>query len=166
MLNVQCLFLLPVVLPLQYKFGARTGVAPVLLGVIKMVLALVFGSSLLQLMQHFPKPLLGGMLLLSGVELASSARKQVDPRGCSLMLLTAAAILGLQDTGAGFLVGLVAAALVAGYNCCISDRHRQQVVMRWLAAMQPFCACVRGSCNPLHDAGRVKYTACASDGCG
>ena len=43
----------------QYKFGARTGIAPVLLGGMKVVLALLFGSSLLQLLQLFPQPLLG-----------------------------------------------------------------------------------------------------------
>jgi len=155
------LFLL--VFLLQYKFGARTGMAPVLLGGMKIILALVFGSSLLQLMQHFPRPLLGGMLLMSGLELASSARKQMDARGCSLMLLTAAAILGLQDTGAGFLVGLVAAALAAGYDCCSSAQHRQHVVMCWQAVALRLCACFRGSRDPQNHAAGVKYTPCASD---
>jgi hypothetical protein len=41
----------------QHKFGARTGLAPVLLGGMKVVLALLFGSSFLQLLQHFPTAL-------------------------------------------------------------------------------------------------------------
>lgn len=98
---------------LQYKFGARTGLAPVLLGGMKIALALLFGSSLLQLLQHFPQPLLGALLLLSGLELAASARKETEQRGYTFMLLTAAAILGLKNTAVGFAVGLGGCAAVA-----------------------------------------------------
>jgi hypothetical protein len=90
----------------QYKFGARTGLAPVLLGGMKLVLALLFGSSLLQLLQHFPAPLLGALLLISGLELAASARKETQQRGYVFMLLTAASILGLRNTAVGFAVGM------------------------------------------------------------
>ncbi|KAF6260898.1 hypothetical protein COO60DRAFT_1283389, partial [Scenedesmus sp. NREL 46B-D3] len=83
----------------QYKFGARSGAAPVLLGLLKASLALLFGSSLLALLQHFPGPLLGSMLLFSGLELAAAAAgKEREPRGVGCMLLTAAAIMGLGDT--------------------------------------------------------------------
>jgi hypothetical protein len=82
----------------------------------KVVLALLFGSSLLQLLQHFPQPLLsstcgaaavrtGMVLLLSGLELAASARKETQQPRC-FMLLTAAAIMGLSNTAVGFAVGL------------------------------------------------------------
>jgi MFS superfamily sulfate permease-like transporter len=100
----------------QYKFGARWGTAPVLLGLLKMGLALLFGSSLLQLLQYFPQPMLGAMLLMSGLELAASVRKETDARGCSFMLLTAAAILGLGDTAVGFVVGVGGCAAVALYE--------------------------------------------------
>jgi MFS superfamily sulfate permease-like transporter len=107
-------------LALQYKFGARSGAAPVLLGIIKAALALLFGSSLLALLQQFPGPLLGSMLLFSGLELAAAAGKEREPRGVGFMLLTAAAIMGLGDTALGFLVGLGGYAAVAGYEraCC------------------------------------------------
>lgn len=57
----------------QVRFGAKSGVAPMLLGLVKACAGLLFGSSLFELFQLFPEPLLGIMLVLSGVELASTA---------------------------------------------------------------------------------------------
>ncbi|GIM04414.1 hypothetical protein Vretimale_8999, partial [Volvox reticuliferus] len=78
----------------------------------------------------FPQPLLGALLLVSGVELASSVRHTRTPRGYSFAMITAAAILALDDTGAGFLLGLMAVAVVAVYDaagnslrrCCVGPR--------------------------------------------
>jgi MFS superfamily sulfate permease-like transporter len=109
----------------QYKFGARTGLAPVLLGGMKVLLALLFGSSLLQLLQHFPKPLLGALLLVSGLELAASARKESEQRGYTFMLLTAAAIMGLNNTASGFAVGWVCFVFVAVFE------WGQGLVQKW-----------------------------------
>eukprot|EP00879_Flechtneria_rotunda_P020347 GHRR01021398.1.p1 GENE.GHRR01021398.1~~GHRR01021398.1.p1 ORF type:complete len:188 (-),score=50.72 GHRR01021398.1:1216-1779(-) len=114
-----CCCLLPAAFS-QYKFGARTGTAPVLLGVLKIALALLFGSSVLQLLQHFPQPLLGAMMLMAGLELAASARKETSARGCSFMLLTTATILGLGNTATGFVVGLGGYVLVLAYEWCCS----------------------------------------------
>ncbi|GLC42355.1 hypothetical protein PLESTM_001324300 [Pleodorina starrii] len=100
----------------QYKFGARSGAAPVFLGCLKASLGLVFGGSLAALLGAFPQPLLGALLTLSGVELAASVRHTKTPRGYSFALLTAVAILGLDDTGTGFLVGLAAVAVVAVHD--------------------------------------------------
>jgi MFS superfamily sulfate permease-like transporter len=121
---------------IQYKFGARSGAAPILLGLIKAGLALMFGSSLLALLQLFPGPLLGAMLLLSGLELAAAAGKERDPRGVGFMLLTAAAIMGLGDTALGFLVGLAGCAAVAGYDmavevlCQLRARWQKRALLR------------------------------------
>ena len=89
-----------------------------MLGAMKILLALLFGSSLLQLLQHLPGPLLGSMLLMSGLELAASARKEKDARGYCFMLLTAVAILGLGNTALGFVVGLGGYAAVVVYEWC------------------------------------------------
>lgn len=59
----------------QVRFGAKSGVAPMLLGVAKAFAGLLFGSSLFELFRKFPEPLLGVMLVFSGVELASTASK-------------------------------------------------------------------------------------------
>ncbi|EFJ47751.1 hypothetical protein VOLCADRAFT_117774 [Volvox carteri f. nagariensis] len=100
----------------QYKFGARSGSAPVLLGCLKAALGLAFGGSLAALLAAFPQPLLGALLLVSGVELASVLRHMRTPRGYSFALITAVAILGLDDTGTGFLMGLAAVAVVGTHD--------------------------------------------------
>ena len=53
----------------QVKFGARTGSAPVVLGLVKLVLGLLLGSSLAELFRAFPEPLLGSLLIFSGLHL-------------------------------------------------------------------------------------------------
>jgi xanthine/uracil/vitamin C permease (AzgA family) len=51
----------------QYRFGARTGGSVVMLGAAKMVLALLFGGSLLVALQAYPQSVLGILLLFSGL---------------------------------------------------------------------------------------------------
>ena len=50
----------------QVRFGARSGAAPVFLGLLKIVLGLLFGSSLYQLLKAFPQPMLGSLMIFSG----------------------------------------------------------------------------------------------------
>lgn len=59
-------------------FGARNGASPVVLGAAKVTLGLLFGSSLLQLMQALPGSILGAMLVVAGVELAACSRAHVE----------------------------------------------------------------------------------------
>ncbi|KAK9840623.1 hypothetical protein WJX81_004876 [Elliptochloris bilobata] len=97
----------------QVRFGARSGAAPMFLGAVKMALGLLFGNSLFRLLRAFPRPLLGSMLVFSGVELASNCRGVTSERGMAFMLLTAATSLGLRSVSHGFLAGMAAAALSA-----------------------------------------------------
>ncbi|KAI8103657.1 hypothetical protein M9435_004991 [Picochlorum sp. BPE23] len=97
----------------QVRFGARWGTAPVILGVIKIFLGLLFGSSLLNLLQEFPLSMLGAMLVFSGIELASVAKGQKGERGMAIMLLTAAIGLATGNISIGVAVGLACAYIVA-----------------------------------------------------
>ncbi|KAL0257960.1 hypothetical protein SLS55_007128 [Diplodia seriata] len=54
----------------QHRFGARSGSSVILLGIVKMILGLFGGESLVRLLASFPKALLGVMVLAAGVELA------------------------------------------------------------------------------------------------
>lgn len=54
----------------QYRFGARSGASIILLGLFKLGLGLFFGGTLVDLLAHFPKSLLGVMVLAAGLELA------------------------------------------------------------------------------------------------
>lgn len=54
----------------QYRFGARSGASVIILGTFKILLGLLFGETLVNLLAHYPKSLLGIMVLAAGLELA------------------------------------------------------------------------------------------------
>ncbi|TIC91845.1 Molybdate transporter 1 [Colletotrichum higginsianum] len=54
----------------QYRFGARSGASVIVLGLFKIVLGVIFGNSLIDLLKHYPKSLLGVMVIAAGLELA------------------------------------------------------------------------------------------------
>ncbi|KAJ6789411.1 hypothetical protein PWT90_03641 [Aphanocladium album] len=54
----------------QYRFGARSGASVIFLGLVKIILGLFFGGTLLGLLGQYPKSLLGIMVLAAGLELA------------------------------------------------------------------------------------------------
>jgi len=98
----------------QVRFGARWGTAPVFLGLVKIGLSLLLGSSLFSLLQQFPTPLLGAMLVFAGIELAAVAKGQTgEERGVAVMLFTAAVVLGMSNVAVGAVSGLIAAYLLA-----------------------------------------------------
>ncbi|CAG9466331.1 unnamed protein product [Pedinophyceae sp. YPF-701] len=93
----------------QARFGARTGAAPVFLGLVKLVLGLLLGSSLIGWLEVFPQTILGVMLVYSGLELASVAKAQKGAKGTWVMLFTAAAATACKNTFAGFVCGMIVA---------------------------------------------------------
>jgi MFS superfamily sulfate permease-like transporter len=98
----------------QYRFGARTGGSVVMLGAAKILLAVLFGGSLLAGLQSFPQSALGILLLFSGLELALVCRDQTKRVDFFVVALTAGACLAL-NMAVGFVVGwAMAAALLWG----------------------------------------------------
>lgn len=57
----------------QWRFGARSGASVVCLGLLKLVLGLVFGDSLMGVVTKFPGPVLAVMVLGAGLELTRVA---------------------------------------------------------------------------------------------
>ncbi len=100
----------------QVRFGARWGTAPVLLGLFKIFIALLFGSSLIGIFQAFSTSILGSMLVFSGIELASVAKGQRGERGCCVMLLIAAIGLSTKNIAIGVLIGLVCTYMLAVWD--------------------------------------------------
>ena len=96
----------------QYRFGARTNGSILFLGSVKVVLAVVFGASLMALCRAFPASVLGVMLGISGLELSLATRDQRKPADAFVMLATAGACLGLGDVALGFGIGLGLALLL------------------------------------------------------
>jgi len=95
----------------QYRFGARTGGSVVALGGIMMVLAFLFGGSLLLWLQEYPRSVLGVLLVFSGLELAMVSRDQTGRANFFVMLLTAGLCLGI-NTAVGFVIGWLVALLI------------------------------------------------------
>ncbi|KAJ3152944.1 hypothetical protein HDU86_005399 [Geranomyces michiganensis] len=101
----------------QYRFGARTGTSMYVLGAIKLVLGLVFGSSLLALIQYIPFSILGVMLVAAGFEIMYVTRDLGDvtrvdrARGdaFAIMVVTGCATSFWANDGVGFCIGMVAA---------------------------------------------------------
>ena len=89
----------------QYRFGARTNGSILFLGTVKLLLAIVFGSSLMTLCVAFPASVLGVLLAFAGMELALVCRDQTSRTDAFAMLLTAGACLGWNNIALGFLSG-------------------------------------------------------------
>jgi MFS superfamily sulfate permease-like transporter len=93
------------------RFGARTGGAPVIVGSLLLVLALLFGDAVGLMLGLFPDAVLGVMLLLAGLALARSALRHRGRPGEGLVLVATAAT-AIWSVGAAFVVGMVLNALV------------------------------------------------------
>ena len=92
----------------QYRFGARTGVAPVLFGTALLVMALGFADSAASLFAIVPVGAVGALLVFAGTDLAAS-RRLFDTRP-SCWPVIAATALGtiVVNPGLGLVVGWAA----------------------------------------------------------
>ena len=88
------------------RFGARTATAPVLIGLVFVVLGLGFGESGYALLKTIPDAVLGGLLLFSGIELASSSKPQEYRDADLFLVLLMAAIAVAFNPAAAFIVGV------------------------------------------------------------
>lgn len=94
----------------QYYFGARTGGAPIIEGLIEVSLGLGLGASLAALFCAFPRPIIGAMMLLVGIELVKFSR-DIRSRGPLAAMLTTVAVALWTNMSWAFLAGLAAHAL-------------------------------------------------------
>jgi len=88
------------------RFGARTATAPVLIGLVFVVLGLGFGDSGYALLKTIPDAVLGGLLLFSGIELALSSKLQEYRDADRFLVLLMAAIAVAFNPAAAFIVGV------------------------------------------------------------
>jgi MFS superfamily sulfate permease-like transporter len=109
----------------QYRFGARTGLAPIILGIVVLMLAVGFADHAAALFSIIPIGAVGALLILAGTDLAISRRLFDGKPSClpvigvtALITLTVNPALGLI---AGWIVELIRAAIVRRF---ISERIR------------------------------------------
>lgn len=86
------------------RFGARTGGATVILGVLLIILGLFFGGSVAMLFQLFPKGVLGVIICFAGLELATAGRDLGSKEEAYTTILTAG--FAIFHMGLAFLVGV------------------------------------------------------------
>lgn len=93
------------------RFGAKTGGALVILGVILISMALFFSNSVGLIFKIFPECVLGVILFFAGMELAISA-KDVSREKNDFYILLITAGFGMWNMGAGFLAGVILHELI------------------------------------------------------
>ena len=91
-------------------FGARTGGATIILGIILLLLALFLSDSVQTLFNLLPKSILGVILFLTGAQLALGSCDFSKNKGERFVTLVTAALC-IWNVGLGFLVGLGGAYL-------------------------------------------------------
>ncbi|CAO2830787.1 unnamed protein product [Amaranthus hypochondriacus] len=97
----------------QYKFGGRSGGCVALLGISKLVIGIVLGSSIVKILDLFPVGVLGVLLLFAGLELAIACRDMNTKAEAFVMLLvTAVSLVGSGGASLGFLSGIIAHILI------------------------------------------------------
>jgi len=89
----------------HYRFGARSGTAPLLLGLLLLALALLPGGQGLALLAAIPTAALGALLLLAAGELALSRRLFDCRLSCWPVILVTAAVTLWADPFWGLLAG-------------------------------------------------------------
>ncbi|XP_004249529.2 molybdate transporter 1 [Solanum lycopersicum] len=100
----------------QYKFGGRSGGCVALLGVAKLVLGLVLGSSMVKVLTQFPVGVLGVLLLFAGIELAMCARDMNTKEEAFVVLVCTSVSLVGSSAALGFLCGIVVHLLLKMRN--------------------------------------------------
>jgi predicted benzoate:H+ symporter BenE len=88
------------------RFGARTGGALVILGVIVLLVGLFLSDSVSLLFQVFPRPILGVILFFAGVELALVI-KDIKLKKQNLFVLLVTAGTAMWNMGIAYLAGLI-----------------------------------------------------------
>jgi MFS superfamily sulfate permease-like transporter len=91
----------------QWRFGARSGAAVVFLGLLKLLLGLLLGSSMARLLEAYPVSILGVLLFYAGLELAMACRDQTDRADSFVTISSAAMAIASNSAAIGFVFSLV-----------------------------------------------------------
>lgn len=91
----------------HYRFGARTGGAPVMIGVFFILVALVLGEFGFALLAAIPQSVLGVLLLFAGLELCPLLRSLQTNEEYFVALLIAGIALVVPNMAWAFVVGIV-----------------------------------------------------------
>ena len=88
------------------RFGARTGGALVILGMILLVIGFFLSDSVTLLLQLFPRPVLGVLLFFAGVELALVVQ-DIKLKKQNLFVLVVTTGIAMWNMGVAYMAGLL-----------------------------------------------------------
>jgi len=88
------------------RFGARTGGALVIVGMILLFIGLFLSDSVTLLLQLFPRPVLGALLFFAGVELALVVQ-DIKLKKQNLFVLVVTTGIAMWNMGVAYLAGLI-----------------------------------------------------------
>ncbi len=91
----------------HYRFGARTGGSNLIIGVLLVGVALVFGRTGIYLLSSIPNAVLGLLLLFAGLELALLVRDVTEKRDLFVVLLIGGVGLATTNMSAALVAGIV-----------------------------------------------------------
>jgi len=92
----------------HYRFGARTGGAPIMIGALLVVTALAFGEFGFTLLAMIPNSVLGVLLIFAGLELCPLIRSLKANEEFFVALLIAGIALSVPNMAWAFVIGIVA----------------------------------------------------------
>jgi sulfate permease, SulP family len=92
----------------HYRFGARTGGAPIMIGALFVVMALVFGEFGFTLLAMIPNSVLGVLLIFAGLELCPLIRSLKTNEEYFVAILISGIALAVPNMGWAFGIGIAA----------------------------------------------------------
>jgi SulP family sulfate permease len=90
----------------HYRFGARTGGAPLMIGVVLVLMALLFGESGFLILSAIPNAVLGVLLIFAGLELCPLIRSLKTNEEYFVALLISGISLAVPNMGWAFGIGM------------------------------------------------------------
>lgn len=106
----------------QYFYGARTGGAMIMEGIIELSAALLFSQLALMVFSNFPTAIIGAMLLPSVVELGKTALKLQGKLEITVAITTAVTSV-LTNLGVGFVIGVSLYYALARIGRTLGENH-------------------------------------------
>jgi SulP family sulfate permease len=96
----------------HYRFGARTGGSNLMIGLIFVVIALLFGKIAISLLSSIPYAILGTLLLFAGMELSLLIRDVKDKKDLFIVFMVAGIGFATTNMGIALIIGLVIAKII------------------------------------------------------
>jgi SulP family sulfate permease len=100
----------------HYRFGARTGGAPIIIGLVLILLALALGEFGFSVLGLIPKSVLGVLLVFAGLELCPLVRNLKTNEEFFVALLVAGIALAVPNMAWAFGAGMVADFIVKRFR--------------------------------------------------